>query len=544
MKPVFLIIFGILWNVSIFAQSRSFGTIPMIQAPKSKSRINVNGEIDPYKKQKALEIFNKLRDARGDFRYPVPTFEMTKDVGMVASMDYNKLQINLEEKAYNVCATFADTNAAIAFLLAHELSHYYEKHAWKRGFVSEFKDLAIGLKLDSLQDDVANETEADYLGGFLAYSAGYGFFDQGSAIIKALYKAYGLGNKLPKYPSLQDRQAMSVRTTEKLRRLIQVFDMSNLLIAVGNYSEANEYLKYILMEYQSRELYNNYGVSILSDVMTNYFNANELRFRYPIHLDLESSAKDAGIGNVRQLLIKQAILQFDAAISMDPNYLPAYINKACAYALLGDPVRGEFYADVEARKIAEQNKDQKAIQDLTILIGIIKANKGDTLKAKELFETAKMAGSKLAGINLKILNREPLGDETESGGSRSKPEQIDNTSLKSLILANEFTNPKSLQISNTIKFIFVPAQGPSSFLFISEQGDKSTYFHCTKPGYKLATAKKIAIGMNSDAITSPTAYGNPKNTIETPNGRILIYKSILFIIGKDDKLERWVVFSK
>ena len=155
-----------------------------------------------------------------------------------------------------------------------------------------------------------------------------------------------------------------------------------------------------------------------------------------------------------------------------------------------------------------------------------------------------MAGSKLAGINLKILNREPLGDETESGGSRSKPEQIDNTSLKSLIMANEFTNPKSLQISNTIKFIFVPAQGPSSFLFISEQGDKSTYFHCTKPGYKLATAKKIALGMNSDAITSPTAYGNPKNTIETPNGRILIYKSILFIIGKDDKLERWVVFSK
>ena len=144
-----------------------------------------------------------------------------------------------------------------------------------------------------------------------------------SSAASDVYKrqAYGLGNKLPKYPSLQDRQAMSVRTTEKLRRLIQVFDMSNLLIAVGNYSEANEYLKYILMEYQSRELYNNYGVSILSDVMTNYFNANELRFRYPIHLDLESSAKDAGIGNVRQLLIKQAILQFDAAISMDPNYL-------------------------------------------------------------------------------------------------------------------------------------------------------------------------------------------------------------------------------
>lgn len=529
----------------VCSQNRSFGTLPLVSKPKAKRSATSEPLMeDSPKYQRALKVFNRLVEARGDMRYPVPSFTMSKSDGFVASMDYEKLEIDLEEKAFDVCATFGDsTDAAIAFLLGHELTHYYEKHAWKRGFVSDFKDLAIGMKLDSIQDDVANETEADYLGGFLAYSAGYGFFNKGSEIINTLYKAYKLPNKLSGYPSLTDRQVMSKRTSEKLKSLIEVFDMANMLTAIGNYTEAFNYYQYVLHEYQSREIYNNLGVTALLDAL-QYFSESELKFRYPMQLDLRSSAKGQGFANVREQLIKQAILHFDAAISLDPNYAPAYLNKACAFALIGDSERAQFYSDIEARAIALKNKDAKIITDIEILLGILEAKKGNTEKAKTLFESAASAGSSLAALNLRLLNGEALGVEKTTFGGLSKPEQIDKQNLKSLILEDAFKDLKSTTISKNIRFHLVEKQGPSSFLFISEnekEGTK-TFFHCTNNVYKGETARKIAIGSDRNAII--TAYGEPHATIETSKGQIMVYKALIFILGNHNKLEQWIIYQK
>ncbi|MBK6949033.1 MAG: tetratricopeptide repeat protein [Haliscomenobacter sp.] len=64
-----------------------------------------------------------------------------------------------------------------------------------------------------------------------------------------------------------------------------------------------------------------------------------------MQLDLESSgSRNLGLINPRDQMLSQAILHFDAAISMDPNYAPAYLNKACAYMLLGDAGRARFYS--------------------------------------------------------------------------------------------------------------------------------------------------------------------------------------------------------
>lgn len=545
-KSMWLLV-SVLMVVELVGQNRSFGTLPMVDKPKTARKTTgaTSGSMeDSPKYQRALKVYNRLVEARGDYRYPVPAFIMSKEEGYVASMDYEKLSIDLEEKAYDVCAKFGDTtDAAIAFLLGHELSHYYEKHAWKRGFVADFKDLAIGMKLDSIQDNVKNETEADYLGGFLAYSAGFGFFNKGSEIIKSLYKAYGLPDKIKGYPSLQDRQVMGVRTTEKIKKLIQVFDMANMLTSIGSYAEAYQYYQYVLMEYHSREIYNNLGVTALLDAM-QYFNPGELKYKYPVQLDLQSSAKGQGFATIRQKLINQAILQFDAAISLDPNYAPAYINKACAYALLGDNERAEFYGNKEARAIAEKNNDSKTKTDLDILMGILEATKGNNEKATKLFETAVAEGSACAAANLKIIKGEELGTEKASFSGLSKPEQIDKQNLKSLILDDKFSNLKSTQINNDIQFHQVANQGPGSFLCIS-QNEKTggrIFFHCTNPGYKGETARKIMLGSDRAAIV--TAYGEPQTTLETPVGQIMVYKAIMFILGKQNKLERWLIYQK
>lgn len=534
-----LLLWVVFHTITVQGQDRSFGTLPLVQKTNASNLSGAKMEGTPQYQQ-ALAVYNRLVQARGDFRFPVPTFVMRREVNRVASINYETLEITLEEQAYNVCSSFGpDAEAAIAFLLSHELTHYYEKHAWRRGFVRDNKDLEIGLTLDSLIDNAAKETEADYLGGFLAYSAGYGLFDKGAEVIAKLYDSYKIpAEKSKDYPSLSDRQALSTRSADKLARLVEVFETANLLTAVGNYPEAYEYYRFVLMQYQSREIYNNLGVTTLLDAL-QYFKEGELKFRLPIELDLESSAtKGDGMAGNRDKLIRQAILHFDAAISLDPNYAPAYLNKACAYVLLGDTQRARFYAEVEARHTATQHYPKTEL-DIKILSGILDAMTGNTPGAEAIFKAASSAGSELAATNLKLLRNEPLETEISGFAALSKPERIDEQAVA--IIADDLSiDPKkTVSLGKFLNLHQNPLQGPHSQLFVCQNNrtEATTLFHLTKPGYTGSTARQIRIGDDEAAVKN--AYAAPLRTLETPRGRILVYKSILFILDAGGKVERW-----
>lgn len=533
------------------AQSRNIGTQPlggdpdMLKTPADKTD-------DTARYNKALRIFDKLVEARGDFRLPVPKLVMLKGRkdGNAAFMNYQLHEVQLEEFAYNAAAEYGD--AGLAFLLAHELTHYYEKHGWRSGFAQEYGDLKIGMKLQKLTDKVANETEADYLGGFLAYSAGFGLFDQAPQMIEKVYKTYGWGaGESEKYPSMADRQTMLLRTKQKLERLVEVFEMANLLTVIGRYGEAYQYYQYVALRYQSREIYNNLGVTKVLEAMEE-FEENELVFRYPVQLDLNlSGTKGAGAGSAREAMLRQALLQFDAAISLDPNYAPAYLNKACAYALLGDYTRARFYAAEEARTIALKNKQfAKTAVDADVLIGIIEAKSGNKAAAQKIFETAaKTDDSALAAINLKILNEKPLPAAPKEKTSL-KAETIDG--LKMLAISHPADNdlcPKAIdsikvELNDNLVFHQNPAPGPHSRVYISinnlSQNNPMTIFHLANPGNTGKTAKNIGLGDARDAIVK--AYGEAPRTIETPIGQIMVYKAIIFIL-QDNKLVRWINYT-
>ncbi len=538
---------------SVLAQHRTIGTIPLggTQPGSSQSPADKMAATPAYKQ--ALSVFDKLVEARGDFRLPVPKFVMLKGKGNgnAAFMNYQLNEVQLEENAFNASKEFGD--AGLAFLIGHELTHYYEKHGWRDGFVLEYGDLPIGLKLNKLTDKVANETQADYLGGFLAYSAGYGLFDKGPELIQKIYTAYGWGTESENYPSLSDRQALLLRTQEKLGRLIEVFEMANLLTAIGSYAEAYEYYRYVAIRYQSREIYNNLGVAKVLEAM-NEFEANELVYRYPVELDLSFSAgsKGSGAGSLREAKLRQALLQFDAAISMDPSYAPAYLNKACAYALLGDSTRARFYADKEARNAAlGNNRYPKTAVDADVLLGILEAKSGNTEQAKKIFQTAATKdSSKLAAINLRILNNEPQ-EQAPKDKVGLKPETIDGLKMVAIShpidndLFPKYDDQKTIELTDNLGFNQNPAPGPNSKVYISNNTmnttEPMTIFHFTTAGNNGKTAKNIGLGDGRDAIVK--AYGEAPRTIETPIGQIMVYKQIIFIL-KDNKLERWVNYTK
>ena len=528
----------------VAAQERSFGTLPLINKPGIVLASSGSKKIDSVQYRRVLNIYNRLVQARGDFRFPVPSFNLVAEERRVAGIDYDQLNIVLEEKALGVCNSFgADADAAIAFLLAHELTHYYEKHAWRSGFADDNKDLKISVEMNKLADDAANETEADYLGGFLAYSAGYGLFQRGAEIIQGLYKAYGLKNEIAGYPSLSDRQALSRRTAERLANLVDLFEMANLLSATGKHNIAYEYYRYLLLEYQSREIYNNLGVTVTLSTMEEI---GTQKYRYPLEMDLESSAEKAAMLTPEDTRVqekfRQAILHFDAAISLDPNYAPAYLNKATVYALMGDLVRARFYANVEARQASKTGNYPKVAQDIDVLMGIIEARSNNVKGAQALFTKADKAGSALAKINLRVLLKQPPLKEIPAGGLWLDAEKIENFSLDEVAQDLRVDPKKTIMVKSRMEFLQTPPIGTASTVFVNlVNNDQKTIFHLTEPGYTGKTARKIGLGDPRANVVK--VYGEPARSLETPRGQIMVYQNILFIIGKDGKLERWANYQ-
>jgi hypothetical protein len=153
------------FHTNDWAQSRSFAALPIMSPKKDVVYSSNLNHLPEY--SRLLTIYEKLVNAKGDRRMPVPQLNLRSEEAYVASMDYRLNEISLEKKAYEVANKYGD--AAIAFLLAHELIHYYEKHGWRSQYADAVSDLETGKILENLNDRVVNEVQADVLGGFLAY---------------------------------------------------------------------------------------------------------------------------------------------------------------------------------------------------------------------------------------------------------------------------------------------------------------------------------------------------------------------------------------
>ena len=572
-KSAFTLLLFSLVGTCLFGQTRSFGEFNMIPKTSSGKSSSKKAIKTGPAYEKAVNVYNRLVQARGDFRYPVPEFAMTADTNTVANIKYgDPVQIFFSERAFEVCEEFGEqSEEAMAFLLGHELTHFYEKHAWRSNFASDnsnlkrskelaslFSDLDRStentklnqklLRFDTLShqfEDAAMEAQADYLGGFLAYSAGYADFDTGHVLIRRLYQAFKIQEENPGYVTLTEREDLGKQSAERMKDLIDVFDMANLLVAIGQYEEAYQFYRTLLIEYQSREVYNNVGTTATLQAL-NMFSASELKFQYPIQLDLQMANGRGDEVIARNKLLLQAIQHFDAAISLDHDYAPAYINKACALALMGDTLRARFYADVEARKVATGTY-AKAVNEIEILVGILDAlseTKAGKAKAKARFSAiATKEGGGMAAYNLAKLNNT---DSPEIPSPPNAPTAAGEEMIDGLQPFGQrpTASKKIIRIASSLDFIRDTEKAPNASLFRAGK----IIMLITNPSYPSKTARGIGIGASREDIEK--AYGIAPKRIRAPNGEILAYddsRAILFILEgstpKEQKLARWVLYK-
>lgn len=322
----------------------------------------------------------------------------------------------------------------------------------------------------------------------------------------------------------------------------EILETAYLLTAIGKYEDAHAYFVYALKDMPVRQVFNNAGIVAILDAL-HYFRPTEpeVRFHYPVELDLESvGTRDVmDLKDVRNKKLKEAISHFDAAIRLDSDYAPAYLNKACAYTLLGDTAQARNAAAAATGKSGYE----KTTVDALVLQGILYARSGENEKAQAAFKTAAGQGSALAMRNLSILNGEKE-EKPDAPFRINKDESIDGITLDDPYNIPEVDPESEIGLNTQINFYHNLHPGANCRFYFNDNtaSGLQTYFLLTGPEYTGTTAEKLKSGASAAEIE--TAYGKPLRTIETLAGEIRVYTSIMLFLGKDGKLTQWAVYGE
>jgi len=493
-----------------------------------------------YKYEVVNRVYKDLLQARGDARQQAPDLIMNDGTRFVAWMDPKKVRIGMEEKAYDVCVRFgADSLAAMAALLAHELTHYFEKHDWSRNFAHSHSGLNAAKAIGQLDEGLKQETQADYMGGVLALSAGYNVYGIMPRLLAQLYQSYGLPETLLGYPSLTERVAVSQNAMSQLLDLQTVFETARYLSILENYESAAQYHRHILEHFQSREIYSNAGVNLALAALP-YFGPAELPYILPLETDAYSrlhSLKNVQSDRLefRKALLYEALQQFDRAILLDPKYAPAYLYKACVYAVNGEWDEAEFLLK-KGRRIAGTAK----AAGFEALEGILYAMQGDTAKAQAALGAAQQRGNILAGLNLDILlgvPRVPPRDVTAPS-----MERIDNFAIDDFLRSPAVD--KEILVSKQVKCGKKSMTNSGIWLHYENDGEQYAVVHWCDGTGKNLTGKGIGKGAASAAVSA--AYGTPQRVLPDQGGTLWVYPGLglLFSISPQGQVAGWGTFRK
>jgi len=336
--------------------------------------------------------------------------------------------VALDERVWDLFAPLGEEReSAVAFLLGHELTHYYLRHGWVGDFGNSFASHEVGRKMmqaATLEDVIKRETEADYFGGFYGHLAGYDTLGVAPRALDLIYGAYGLPEKLANYPARAERKAMAERAEANLAKMVPVFEAANRLLLLEKYEEAGRLYEHLAHSFPSRELFNNAGVAYTTEGL-RLFPAGAVTLAYPFEFDAATRLSARGErtkgldenGARRTRLLQRAADNFDKAITRDRGYAAAYGNLAAVDTLLGDRDNAVILAN-RALETAGRAKEQVTLANALVARGIAYAAGGNREKAMIDMAAARNLGSVVALDNLARLQGEPLPLGSGAGGER------------------------------------------------------------------------------------------------------------------------------
>lgn len=505
---------------------------------------------DIYKK-----VYSKLGTAEER-----PKFLFDTKSGQMAYMMNGKdgfPMIGFEEKAFDVCATFGNRrDDAIAYIIAHEITHHTMKHHWGKQFSSSY-NVNVGKTIRGIDSEqvIRFEAQADERGGILCYLAGYKAEGMIDKLLPALYKAYEFTEN-PKYPTIQERIDICHQQDSIVQTYVKIFEAANISMMLKEYDLAISGYEFLIGKgFHSREVYNNLGVMYYLKA-SGFAEEKDIRFIYPVEIDLNSCITRGGSKGLQTDAIKffeLALEKFNQAYLFDNSYSTSLLNKGCIYAILGQ---------LDEARVALNNADilakKEGLQSVRNNVKLVKAliEFKDEAGDKTLASTymTELIGLKhdYAILNQKIIDgadwaelpfTRPLGwagDDEAASGSTARPprEYIDGIT--------DFANA-SAKMQQTIQFAKDRMDAyirDESVILVVPFKENDMIFHVTSYNYKGASAKGIKIGSTEQELL--TAYGAPTVIFPSRQGWIYNYPNnkIMVFLNGEKTVEKWVVCSE
>lgn len=497
-----------------------------------------------YKYETVRSLFDQLVMSRGDYRKSSPELVMNNGRRYMAWTDPVKGQIGLEEKAYDACIQLGkDSLNALAMLIAHEITHYYENHDWSRHFINNNQDLEASTQISQLEEGIKLETQADYLGGILALTAGYSAYHILPDMMQKLYDEYGFPEQIPGYPSLSERLKLSENTAARLRKLHSVLETANLLTFIEAHEVANDYYRFLLNEYQSYEAYNNAAVNATLAVL-KLMKPEEIPFALPLEMDASSRLEQIDtrlpedVEKRKQALLKLAEQWLQNAASLSDKEALSHLNLAAVYLIKKSWFDAEYQAN-KAISIAISNSDAKTASDAQILLGIIAALKGEKEKAYSFFELAKTASPLLAQINQNSLDGNTTFNTNETSEAKGV-EQIEEVNLDDFL-----ENPEidiTTQLAAEVYCGKTNFEASRLYMHYANEGEAYAVFQRSGATYDGQTRLNISLGATAADVQQ--AYGSADAILSLRRGNCLRFDkhNLIFIFNEADTLVSWIVY--
>lgn len=480
------------------------------------------------------QVYTNLKNAIGEQERDFPELKIRPGASSVLAYNRTKNTIFIDEKALEICSSFgAASEDALAFLLAHELTHFYQEHDWKiAGFGSRFL-----TKKDTYHRHVMDEQEADLFGAFLTHLAGYQSVKIIPTIFDKIYEGYELSENLKNYPTLSERKQVAQEVCKKVNTLIQLFETANHLVAINEHLTAAAAYEHILQFVKYKELYKNAGTALVAAAASEIVYG-ETRFYFPLELDADIPLRDGAIADRKELLQK-AIQYLSTATHMDSGDIGTFINLCSAYL-----INQQFQAAQQLlTALSSLRTDATQAAKIELLKGILFAKQGNKEAARTVFQQMINTSSEASILQLVQLNAAVLeGQETKLNAYPFQP-------------STERIEEIDLGYQNDFDFQEMTINNP----YTQEENNFSTYQKASATlahisGYTKTTALLTTNNINT-TTTDGLGVGIPFEQIQKqhPNGRILNHnrgfyfvlpqRKLFFLFDRQNRVSMWGTYE-
>lgn len=490
--------------------------------------------MDAYQ-QDVQEIYQNLKNTIGDRRQDWPKVQVWSITDRVASFVPLDNTIYIDQQTLDICKTFGGKyKDALAFIIGHELTHFYQEHQWKElGFVSHFL-----VDKTNFQEHLEHEKQADIYGTFIAQQSGYQTIRLVPAILDKIYQAYQLNKTATlEYPSLSERKKLAEEACHLATDLVNVYQTANYAMVLGKYEEAHFLYDYVRQSLQFKELYFNLG---MNNLLQYYYWQPDLQLGYDFEIDPSIPITRNDQTRHPIALLKEAKESFQKILTQyDAKYFPAQLHLITILDWQNDKTGATQQINTLGNDVTPKNQ-----ASLFLTIGNFHARNGQPALANDFYQrvasisTANLATKKLALDNLNYLKTKK--------SSKQKPPQhpalriekgIDK--IASLTLFKNYNRTISINDQMDLQ----TNEATNSFLYRLHFKGQLLKIQLIE-SVDAQSNKGIKIGSTNQRIKE--SYPNVQfGKVRHTNGYYLInyQKGLVFKCNQAGIVEEWVVFA-